>query len=71
MEILVNINNIGTRPWDCHFSCPLRSDLDICCALPKSEINHCPKMMETDDDYYAIAPDDCPLRKSDVTIKKQ
>ena len=49
--------------------CPLRSDVNSCCALPRSDINFCPETVDTDAGPYLFkAPATCPLRAGDVTI---
>jgi len=51
-------------------SCPLRSDLNSCGAVPFSEINSCSPSMNEDYSEY-ILPDWCPLREGGVCVQFQ
>jgi len=53
-------------------SCPLRTDLNCCGAIPGSDVNFCPEGVEDEDtDLYRWgAPDTCPLWKGEVHIVK-
>ena len=51
--------------------CPFMSDVNSCHAIEKSPINHCPTLVEADDDWLGkhTAPEDCPLRHGNVLVR--
>ena len=63
--IVIWVEGGGDEPFDC----PFQASRGCCGAIEGSDINHCPKLVDTDDGRPVwYAPDDCPVADSGVIV---
>lgn len=67
--LTINVDTSGEEYMGAYFECPLRTDLNCCAAIRRSEINHCPQTIDDAGNMQAIPPIECPLRDGGVTIQ--